>query len=253
MIDIFIKSYRNDFKLLNYALRSIQTNVTGYRRVVLLIPLGDMVLFNERVIIPSGLSVMIDFVDEYGNGYLFQQWCKISAHNYTDADFILFADSDCIFDKKIDISEYVASGKPDLLYTDYLKVGAAICWKAPTEAFIKTVQDYEFMRRNCLIYHRSTLEAIEKYEPNLEYNIMSSNSFSEFNAIGAFAFQYEKEKYNFINTDSIGIDPTIQNVQPLAIQLWSYADKNNRDKFHQTEYARTRKVIKEVFNEEISW
>lgn len=237
-IDIFYKSYSKDFKLLQYSLKSLAKNVTGYNNIVLLIPEHEKGLFDTRDL-PE--RTLIHYVREYGSGYLFQQWCKISAHKYSNAEFILFADSDCIFTYPINVQDYVSDGKPEILYTDYDKVGTGIIWKKPTEDFIKQPVQYEMMRRNCLIYHRSTLEAIEKYDPNLEYVIMNSERFSEFNCMSVFAWTYERDKYNFVNTDGWQYTP------PKAEQLWSWCVTGNSDE-HERETKRALEVINKALD-----
>ena len=236
MVDIFYKSYRKDFKLLKYSLESIKKNVEGYNNIIILIPERDRELFDTRDM-PE--RTLIHYVDEYGNGYLFQQWCKVSAYNYSSSEYILFADSDCIFDHKINVNDYIIEGKPEILHTDYSKVGDAICWREPTERFIKQPLQFEFMRRNCLIYHRTTLVALSKFDSKLEDKIMISNRFSEFNAIGAFAYVYENDKYRFTNTDEW------QYVRPLAIQLWSWCESGN-DEVHKYERKRALDTINET-------
>lgn len=214
-IDIFYKTYHQDKKWLEYSLRSLTKFVTGYNNIVILVPINDKRYF-ESIVLPERAT--IQYVKEYGTGYLFQQVCKIQAHKYCSSEFILCSDSDLIFDHPINLQDFIADGKPEILYTSYDKVGDAICWKEPTETFIKEPQEFEWMRRNALIYHRSTLEAIEKYEPNLEYIIMNSVRFSEYNAIGAYAWKYEREKYNFVNTD------TWEYTRPKAVQYHSYTE-----------------------------
>jgi hypothetical protein len=218
-VDIFYKTYKADFNWLSHSLRSLSKHVTGYNEIHIIIPEAEKNLFHSTILnFPE--RTIFHYVKEYGTGYLFQQWCKISGHKYCRADFILFSDSDLIFDHDINLQSFVEDGKPEILYTSYDKVGDAICWKEPTEAFIKDPQEYEFMRRNALIYHRSTLEAIEQYEPNLEYIIMNSERFSEYNAIGAYAWKFEKDKYNFVNTDNW------EYVRPKAVQYHSYTEFN---------------------------
>jgi hypothetical protein len=212
-VDIFYKTYINDIEWLKYSLKSLTKHVKGYNNIVIIVPNKELL---NGVDLPE--RTIVRDVIEYGNGYLFQQVCKIQAHKYCDAEFIFFSDSDCIFDHDINVQDFVSDGNPEILYTHYSKVGDAVCWKKPTETFIKERVDYEFMRRNCLIYHRSTLEAIEKYEPNLEYIIMNSERFSEYNAIGVYAWTYEKDKYNFTDTDTWTYTP------PKAIQYHSYTE-----------------------------
>lgn len=238
-VDIFYKTYQKDFPWIKYSLASLAKNVIGYNKIIILVPKGQP--FDTSNLPPR---TQVHYINEYGDGYLFQQWCKISGHRFTHADFILFADSDCIFDHPINVQTFIEDERPEILYTHYSKVGNAQCWKQPTEAFIHEVVDFEFMRRNCLIYHRSTLEAIAGYCPELENMIMSSKRFSEFNAIGAYAFYNERHKYNFVNTDNW------QYVEPKAIQLWSHADKNSQEENHKYEYKRAFETITSIIGTE---
>ncbi len=237
-VDIFYKSYHKDFWLLYISLATITKNVTGYNNIVILIPESDKELFDTRNL-PD--RTLVFYVKEYGKGWLYQQWCKMNAHNYCYAEFILFADSDCMWDHKINLQDFVASGKPEILYTDYNKLPDAIIWKEPTEKFIKEPVEFEFMRRNCLIYYRQTLVDISEYESNLENIIMSSDRFSEFNAIGAFIYKYKRYQYTWINTDNWTY------VEPKATQVWSHADKNG-DLLHVKEYVRILETIMKAFD-----
>jgi len=241
-VDIFIKSYKKDFNLLKYSLLSITKNVTGYNKVIILIPERDKSDFDTREL-PERTE--INYVEDSGNGYLKQQVYKMNAFKYCHADYILFSDSDCIFDHKINLLDFVDDGKPEILYTHYDKVGDGIIWKAPTEILMHDTVEYEFMRRNCLIYHRDTLVKISMEHQNLEFIVMQSQRFSEFNFMGAWAFKHEREKYNFINTDDWSYVP------PKAIQLWSHHDKTGSE-VHQKEYQRALDAINKVFELNIS-
>lgn len=237
-VDIFIKSYRNDFWLLYIALKTIERNVTGYNNVVLLIPNADKDLFDTRELPPRTL---IHYVDDSGNGYLRQQVFKLQAHKYCDAEFVLFADSDCFWDHKIDLQEFVADGKPEILYTDWSKVGDAICWKEPTEKVLGEEAPFEGMRRNCMIVYKKTLENISLWRPNIETTVMNMKAFSEFNLISNYAYKFEKQNYSFVNTDDW------EYVPPKGIQVWSHSDKNGDD-LHKTEYIRLLESIMVCFD-----
>lgn len=240
-IDIFIKSYRNDFWLLYLCLKSITRNVTGYNNIVLLIPEEDKEVFDTR-----GLPerTIVHYVSDIkAKGWLWQQWLKLSAYKYCFAPYIMFADSDCIFTYPINLTDFIADDKPEILYTDWEKVGDAKAWKEPTEAFMKEQVPYEFMRRNCCIYHRSTLVAIGEYAPDLDKTIISADKFSEFNCMGAFAYKYERDKYNFVNTDDWTFVPA------KAVQLWSHASKKEGEsETHLREYIRTLETICKAFD-----
>ena len=229
MITIFIKSYKKDFPYLKYAIQSINKNVSGLYDVLLLIDKGDDL--PDEILKHTNEKYKIVYVEKYGNGYLHQQLCKLKAHKYTDAEFILYSDSDCIFDHPINVDDFIADGNPEILYTHYSKVGDAICWKQCTEEFVGQSLDYEFMRRNCLIFHRSTLENMETKYPSMTYSVMNRGRFSEFNAIGAYCFLNEREKYNFVNTDEW------QYVEPKATQLWSHAEKGVGAEYQRAIYT----------------
>ncbi len=237
MLDIFIKSYYKDFKFLNYCLKSIDKYLTGYNKIVVVIPKRDYQIY--KAVIHTDLPIELHAVDECGDGYLYQQYCKMTAYKYCDSQFIMFVDSDCIFYKPIDLKELVRNGKPEILYTHYSKVGDAICWKQCTERFMNDVVDYEFMRRLPLIYHRETLETIHTLEPNLESIVMNSGRFSEFNALGAWAHKNHADKYRFENTDNW------QYVDPLNIQLWSHC-RNNSSALEKAEYKKAVDTINKV-------
>lgn len=217
MIDIYIKSYHKDFKFLRYCLKSIAKFATGYNKIILAIPNNEInMLWNTIGEELKTLNISVVPLAEYGDGYLYQQWCKMSANQISDAEFIMYVDSDCIFHFPIDLQTLIKDGKSELLYTHYSKVGDAICWQQCTESILNKKVEYEFMRRNGLIFKKSTLDNIAKEYPDLERQIMLSARFSEFNMLGAYAFFNELDQYNFINTDDW------KYTEPVVRQYWSW-------------------------------
>lgn len=238
-VDIFVKSYKPDFWLLQLSLQTIKKNVTGYNNIILLIPEVDKHDFDTRDM-PE--RTLIFYIQDRQPGWLMQQYFKMTAYHYSDADFIMFSDSDNFFDHPINVQDLVKDGKPEILYTDYKKLPDAIIWKEPTDKFIGEPQEFEFMRRLPLIYHRKTLVNIARFAPNLQHIIMTSHKFSEFNAMGAYAFKYEKEDYNFVNTEGW------QYVEPHSIQVWSHGNKlPGADDLHLREYIRILETLLKSF------
>lgn len=220
-IDIFYKSYSNDFKWLYLSLDSLKKYVTGYNEIIIIIPERDKHLFDWTFKLPERTFVHTIKEEDKGHayGYLFQQYVKMIAHHWSSADYIMFSDSDCIFNKHKNIAEHIDNdGKPTILFTDYSKVGDAICWKAPTEKALNREVVYEFMRRNCMVYHKSSLVNLEAHlNRDLKKYITMQHSFSEFNVMGAYCCFNERDKYNFINTDNWkGEDSFFK-------QYWSYS------------------------------
>lgn len=238
-IDIFIKSYHKDYWLLNFALKSIARNVTGYNNIVLLIPQQDKDIFDTRNM-PD--RTLIHYIKDYQPGWLYQQVCKMQAYKYSSADYIMFTDSDCLWTYPVNVQGVIKDDKPEILYTGWEKVADAICWRKPTELFLGEKVPFEYMRRNQLTYHRETLLRIANFAPDLEKMIMESERFSEFNSIGSFAYKYEPENYTWTNTDNWTYVP------PLAEQVWSHASKKEGvSDVHLREYIRTLETIMKSF------
>lgn len=239
-IDLFYKSYSKDYWLLYLSLQTIKKNVTGYNNIILLIPEQDKEIFDTSYL-PE--RTLIYYIPDKSPGWLYQQYLKMTAHKYCFAEFILFADSDCFWDHPVNLQDYVANGRPEILYTSWDKVGQAVCWRYPTEKFIKEPVEWERMRRNCQIHYRQTLVDIEGYAPNLEEEIMTSGGFSEFNAIAAYAHKYCPDRYTFTNTDDWTYVP------PLAEQVWSHSSKKEGvSETHLREYIRTLETIMKSFD-----
>lgn len=216
-IDIFIRTYKNDIEWLKYCLKSIHKYVTGYNKIVVCIPEGQEKLlkdFNLRNLYTCPV---------YKDDYLGQQITKVNADLYCESEYILYVDSDCVFTKPTDLSDFFVNGKPLIYMTNYGKVGDAICWKNITEITLNRKGiDWEFMRRMPLVYHRDTLAEFKDYI-ELIHGVTVDNfivrqshrNFSEFNAIGAFAYYFYPEKYHFHDTD-YGVG------EEIVKQRWSW-------------------------------
>lgn len=237
-VDVFYKSHAKDFWILYISLDTLKKNLTGYNKVVILIPEKEKNLFDTRNL-PDRTEV--HYVPEYGEGYLYQQLCKLQAYKYCFAEFIMYSDSDCIYTRPVNLQDYVRDGKPEILYTDYKDVESAQIWQAPTEVMMGHPVQWEFMRRNNGVFYRSTIEAINKWKPNLETVVMSAARFSEFNLMGAWAFEFESHNYKFTNTANWDYVP------PLADQIWSHAEKDG-DLIHMKEWIRVLETIMEAYN-----
>lgn len=218
-LNIFIKSYPKDFPFLYRCLESINKYVIGYDSIILVLPEGSNIEFNPPVI-PR--DTYTHYVKETGDGYLFQQYIKMTADLYCDSDFIMYVDSDCIFYKQINVSHLVKDNKPEILMTNYDKVGDAICWQIPTIEYFNRIHhfEYEYMRRLPLIAHRDTITNVRSLKKDLKDYILSINNrqFSEFNVIFGFAYLYENEKYSFIDTDNCSY------IDPVCRQFWSWGN-----------------------------
>jgi hypothetical protein len=214
--DIFIKSYRGDFKWLSYCLRSIQKFATGFRDIVIVIPDTDSLdhLTAERVI----------KVKESGDPYMFQQAVKMSADEYSDADFFSFVDSDCIFTEAVTPETFMTDGKVNWLHTPWSQIAddTSKVWSEVMRRCIGEDPPAEYMRRHPQMIPRWALQEFrgfvaEKHGVSLEHYILSQPGryFSEFNCVGFYLWLYHREKIHWIDTTD-GIPPTV------LIQKWSW-------------------------------
>ncbi len=253
---IFIKSYPKDFRFLKYCLMSIKKNVTGQKGIVLVLPIG--IHFPEWLSkMVHELSISVHYVNEYGNGYIYQQLVKLQAWKYTIDDKIMFVDSDCVFHKPIDISTV---GIWNIVYKAYdswspIELHDFRIWQKPTERAIKTSCPNEFMQRIPFIIYRDTLCNLNRWMEKehgmtLEQYVMTQKSFSEFNLMGAYIWEFEKDRYKFINKDTEDIGDEI------FTSLWSWADQYQAQtcphiptrEFHIREHKRAVETINKIFN-----
>lgn len=206
--DIFIRTYEKDLGWLRYCLRSIAKYVTGYRQIIICIPDPQ-----RKLLDPWNLTAeKIVTSPVYKEDYLGQQISKMEAYKHTDADAIVFVDSDCCFNKPVDFSVELFEGERPIIYkTLYERVGDAICWKEITEKTLGISLEYEYMRRLPFIFLSQTLKSASLYI-KLKHNLEVSEyilkqpgrHFSEFNYLGAYADANENELYRFKDTEKEG-------------------------------------------------
>lgn len=221
-VALFIKTYKNDFVWLKYCLASIKKYCTGYEEVVIVCPRGDV---PELLTFATNGERVVP-VDEYGEGYLYQQMIKMNAHNFTDCEWIQYFDSDCIFHSPNSPDMYFRDGKPVMLKTRYGTLGDGDMWQSVVEKALKIKPEFEYMRRHGLIYHRSTLENIQIKYPHINDYVMKrpQRHFSEFNFMGAFADHFEPDKYIWEDT------ATTPFKHGTFHQFWSYSGCTEEEK-----------------------
>lgn len=229
--DILIKSYPPDFERLRYCLSSIEKFARGFRRVVLVVPTGSVT--KEHPFGPAGFVMGVTTIEvvEHGEGYLYQQVVKSNAHQFTDAEYILHIDSDCILTKPITPQTFFRNGKPYWLYTPYAKIETP--WQPITEKFMREGVDYEFMRRLPMLVPRSLhIEmanfCLARHGMRTEDYILTQpgRDFSEFNALGAVAWTRAHDDFTWIDTH----DPKSQMPEVVAIQEFSRGEFTDQRK-----------------------
>ena len=184
-------------------------------------PKGEEVAFNALGLTQERLI----YEDEpIRDGYTWQQVVKLHADEYTDADYILFVDSDCVFFTKVTPEYFFTDSKPYLLCTPYSLLGNTVPWKPGTDFVVGRDTPYEFMRRHPMMYHRDTLKAFRDYilatfgKTCREFMLenCSKRRLSEFNILGAFTYFHRPTDFHWIDTDCNLYPPD------CLKQFWSY-------------------------------
>jgi hypothetical protein len=222
---LFIKSYAADFGFLSYCLKSINKFVRGIGEVIVAVQDEDAPALKAM-----GLSrERIEIVPRYtSDGYLDQEIHKLVAYRYTDAHQILFFDSDCIAIREFEPRDLLLDGKPRWLMTPYSKLvnadgSQATPWRAITSKALGRDVEWEFMRMHPLMVGRRTLidfcQWMEQHHNcSLEHYIglQPAREFSEWNAIGAWAYYYRPDVFSFWDTEINGVP------EPFVRQFWSW-------------------------------
>jgi Family of unknown function (DUF6492) len=217
--DIFIKSFHGDYEWLTYCLRSIAKFATGFRRRIVVAPDEEW----KRMLFGAG-EIKTVVQRESENGYLFQQVCKLNADQYTDADFVLFMDSDCVFTRPVTPETFMRNGKPIWLMTPFDKAreDQRAAWVPVMTKWMNKVPEYEFMRRHPFMFPSWFFEKIRGFCANehgvtLDDYIMHQprRSFSEFNCAGFLAYEHFRDRFDWINTETDEVPPE------TVLQNWS--------------------------------
>lgn len=202
--DIIVRSWVNDFEFLKYCLRSIQRFAKGFRRTIVITPFGQEP--------PTGVAEDVFHVAETHNEYLGQQVTKLHADAFTDAEFLVFMDSDTVFIRPVCPEDFILDNRRvRWLYTPYSSLGNddSQLWKPVTEKVLKCGNiQVETMRRHPLVVPRWALEEFRKFVwrthgISLDRYIMDqpNREFSEWNALGGYLWIHHHNRIEWQNTD----------------------------------------------------
>lgn len=185
--DIFIKTYSKVADWHQWAMKSIAKYASGFRRT--------LVVGEQRV-----------------EGYQQMQIVKLSADQHTDADFILFTDSDCLFTLPVTPATYLRNGKPIWLMRSWesalSKEGDAVMrWQRGMQKFFGMAPPHEFMCRHPEMIPRWLLIAFRafcqtKHGKTLAEWLVNDHEFADWNILGMYAWLYHRECFCWINQDT---------------------------------------------------
>jgi hypothetical protein len=222
-IDIFVRTYSNDYGWLAYLLRSIERfGVTGFRRVVIVHRKHD-----DPPPAPNVPHVMLDDTREYKNDYHGQAITKLRAHEFTDADVVFYVDSDCVFCQPLDLQAW----EYPFLVTPWEKLkidthgGSALCWYDTTKLVLGFDPPFETMRRFPFVYPVDFVREVYEHVGGLERltKLLEEGmpNISEFNILGNYACAKYPERFKPLRTDEVPLPPLV------VRQMWSPAGLNS--------------------------
>ena len=233
IIDIFIRTYKRDFQLLKCALYSILKYVTSFRYIIITVRNKEYIeltnsLKIEQIFINNIDKIKIIPVSNFNDNmdYFGQQITKLHADMYTDSEYIIFVDSDCVFYDNFDIHDmFDKDGKIILLIEKWENLPKMYdVWKTFLQVCdFKT--EFEFMRRVPLIYPSIIFKNLRDYI-STKYKIKFTDDclqiynstniylphkyFSEFNLLGAYSYIYEPNHFNFMKQNEASSIPLRQ-------------------------------------------
>ena len=208
-VDIFIVSYYRDAHWLRYALRSIQKYAKGFRDIVVVYPTRDVGPL--KLVCDEFPFVKQHTFDEKPDGHTHQNVIKTQADLYSDAEYILHIDSDCVFVSEARPEDYMTLGKPDIIYTPYAEL-EGVPWQGITTRALGLQVQVETMRRFPFLYPRFLYKAtrdriesvnhqpFENYCFNAPCILGAFRPYSEFNALGCTAFYLFRDYFYFYDS-----------------------------------------------------
>lgn len=198
---IFIRTYHRDAEFLGYLLASLERFARGFDIII------HCDTADRKVIEPvvRGRGRLVTSEPTIANGYKFQMVAKLSADLFCDHDLIAFCDSDQCAHSPFTPEHYQKNGKPEILLTSFDELGASVPWRPATEAALGERVEFEAMRSLRLQYRRETLRdfrawMVQRHRMPLERFIERTPNFSEFCALGAWAYKYRRDDYAWLNT-----------------------------------------------------
>ena len=218
-IDVVIRSYFRDFHWLQLALASIHAFLRGYRQVLLIIPESSADRWKESLI-PNGLPLRLVTCEDYIDDYLGQQVSKLYADEFTDADYLVHLDSDCVFVRPTVVwQDLFREEKPIHIYRNRSIRPTIDGWRNSIPIVLGINTNREFMVTLPAVYPRKIYVELRQFVMIRHGLKLSSlvlaqrpDQFSEFSVLGAYAFEYMQYYFTWIEaeTESLADWPCIQ-------------------------------------------
>ena len=192
-IDIILKTYPTDYDWITYCFRSIAKHVTGYRNIIVLLeeqypeppelPSNAVVARSRRYVdteTPTNVGAVIE---------------RLRAWHYSDAERLLFVDSDCVFIRPIDFQTDPAINieKPVVLYRTWEEAGRGIIWRAPAAKALGYDPPLETMVGYPFCFSREVMMGFWDFVGG-EKRLLEIGGGTDWNALGNYALDKHADK-----------------------------------------------------------
>ncbi|MCA8968208.1 MAG: hypothetical protein KDC95_00440 [Planctomycetes bacterium] len=217
--DIVVRSYWRDLEWLDYCLRSIERYCHGFREILVVLPAKSMPWFERHTALQQhgrrrggtiGQYRLIVGPD-YPDDYLGQQVTKLYADEISDAEYLCHVDSDCIFRVPTTVEDLVPIGKPKIYTRPLDELPEPWPWFGPTCDFVGEAPTHDFMQCPPFTYPawlyrelRAWCRATHGVELASWVLSRPSRGFSEFNALGAYAYAHHRDRFVWVRSRDIG-------------------------------------------------
>jgi hypothetical protein len=231
MTSIFIKTYVNDYKWLQYLLPSLDRYAHGFEEVILVTDEGDPPISPDVLallkrtplrVIPAPFPTQCPAsTGDEDVGYVWQQYIKLHWFRYCTTDSAFLLDSDQLLTGPLAPDDLKHDGKWMWHYRPWSKAECGLHWKKMTDYILRIDTPYEAMPMPGFVLTRTATRRFLDYLTGgldlWDYMILQDiNTMSEYNLYGSFL--YEKGSDEYI--------PNISSALPhkncLIVQRWSW-------------------------------
>jgi hypothetical protein len=212
---IFCKTWANDIKWLRYCLSFLAKNWQEENSEIVV--LADDNCRSTLATMPYAEREHIIFYKPWPDGYTNAMWCKTNADNFTNADIIIFFDSDTMLVEPAVLETFLSDGKPLMQYQPYdefLVKYPQAPWKRIQQNLMGLPAKYYFTflpfvcwrdtLRQTRVWvsrkHRWASETIAYSDKPFAPETFRTHPirWADHELIGAYAWQFEQDKYNFV-------------------------------------------------------
>jgi len=218
IVDIIVKSLPRDYDWLPYLWRSVEKYVTGFRNVVLILeqsyPLPPL---PSRCVVARSCDYPVG--SESDHGAVVE---RMRAWHYSDAERLLYVDSDCVFNGPVDFQTEQAINveRPIVLWRKWEEAGPGAVWRTPARETLGYDPSIETMVRYPFCYPRQVLRDFWNFVGG-EERLSGLPSITDWCALGAYAADHHPESVTLVHA-SVGL------ATPSCVrQFWSHDRADN--------------------------